>query len=166
MACPPGHISPLLWMDILLHHVHLKTLASRASAHSLHSATLKFVLGQGNGVPSSKVCDNNAQSPVCTVDHSVIYPATFCSSYSWIPFPWPFPLPHSMSSGGAANHAPPPFAKMISPRKGKYPNWACQGLELFSGKPNRKALLSSLESENWKNEAGAACSHVSYCCIQ
>lgn len=58
---PPGHTSPLLWLDILFHHVLLKAVASRASAHSLHSAALKFVLRQSNSGPFSKVCHNNTQ---------------------------------------------------------------------------------------------------------
>lgn len=106
------------------------------------------------------------KSPVCTVDHWVIYPAAFFPSYSSAPLPWPFLLHSMMLHGGASNHIPPLPAKMVSPRKGKYLSWACQGLELSSGKRNRKTLSPSLDSENWKNEAGAACSHVSYCCIQ
>lgn len=98
-----------------------------------------------------------------TTELSIQLPSALIAEY---PSPGLFLSLIPWGSGGAANHTPPPFAKMISPRKGKYPNWACQGLELFSGKPNRKALLPSLESENWKNEAGAACCHVSYCCIQ
>lgn len=42
------------------------------------------------------VCHTDTQSPVCTLDHWVVYPAAFFSSFRSTPLPWPFPLPNSM----------------------------------------------------------------------
>lgn len=143
---PLGHLSPLLWMDVL-HCVLVKTLASRAQHIEPEVSYTKVCTGTGKQCPLfHSLSQEHSRS---SWDHWVICLAASSLLRAGHPFPWSLPVPYSMTFKGACQPLSSPLNQSDESRKGKYANWAHQGLEVFQEGTGGPSPDGESELEEW-----------------
>lgn len=146
MPHPLGHLSPLLWMDVL-HCVLVKTLASRAQHIEPEVSYTKVCTGTGKQCPLfHSLSQEHSRS---SWDHWVICLAASSLLRAGHPLPWSLPVPYSMTFKGACQPLSSLLNQSDESRKGKCANWAHQGLEFFQEGTGGPSPDRESELEEW-----------------